>query len=228
MTAVTAGIALKKALRLALERDEIVRPHVEAVQHAPDWRARLDAIRALYAVLRDDEVACQTYCGYDLGLYDLFTPIERALWDSLRIYGLPAVPQYPVGAYTLDFALPKQRIGIEADGREFHDHARDEARDESLWRKHGWRVFRLTGGECIRVVPSPGELREELRDHIGCEPDEHDMAPGLRAFYWTTACGLVLSIKHMLVENSRHEHSGWMLESLERHRLASFRIGADW
>jgi len=220
--------ALSKALQDAAHRDDTVRPLVCAVHNAPDWKARLNAIRDLYAVLRDDEIACQTYCGYELGLYDLFTPIERALWDSLRINGLRAVPQYPVGPYTLDFALPTCRIGIEADGRDFHSMSRDEARDEKLWREYGWRVFRVSGAECKRIAPTPGELRERLRDEIGEEPDEYDMAGGLRAFYMSTACGLVQSIKNLLVDKCRHEHSRWMLDSLESHRLASFRIGADW
>lgn len=228
MTSTHPADALVKALQDAANRDDTVRPLVYAVHSARDWKARLNAIRDLYAVLRDDEIACQTYCGYDLGLYDLFTPIERALWDSLRIYGLRAVPQYPVGPYVLDFALPACRIGVEADGRQFHDWDRDRARDERLWREHGWRVFRVTGSECKRETATPGELREMLRDEIGHEPDEYDMADGLSAFYLSTASGLVLSIKNLLVDKCRHEHSRWMMDSLEFHRLASFRIGVDW
>ena len=159
---VPASALMDEVLKDMLDRDQRVRPLVEAVQQARDWRARLDAIRALYGALRADEIACQIYCGYELGLHDLFTPIERALWQSLRI-------------------------------------------------------------------EAPGELRERLRDEIGEEPDEHDMAPGLRAFYLTTACGLVLAIKRLLVDRViRHEDQGWMLKALDAHHLAQSRIGVDW
>ena len=76
-----------------------------------------------------------------------FTPIERDLWTDLRCAGVPMYPQVPVGRFFIDFGDPLERIGLEADGRDFHDVARDRARDEILLREYGWRIYRVTGSQ---------------------------------------------------------------------------------
>jgi very-short-patch-repair endonuclease len=222
-------LATRRLLDAMVERDARIRPLTDRVHAARDWRARLDAIRDLYAALKADEIAAGTYCAYDLGLQELFTPIERGLWQSIRTEGLTAVPQYPVGPYFLDFAMPAQKVAIEADGAGYHDQIKDRKRDETLWRVHGWRVFRLAGHECYRVVETPSELRERLRDELGSDPEMSEEWPGLRAYYCTTACGLVRAVKVLLVDRaSRHPHQSLMVEALEQHQLAPFRIGVSW
>ena len=54
--------------------------------------------------------------------YDYLTesPIEQALWDMLRDKGLYLIPQYKIGNYRADFALPDYRVIIECDGKEWH------------------------------------------------------------------------------------------------------------
>jgi very-short-patch-repair endonuclease len=54
--------------------------------------------------------------------------------------------QHPVGPYTLDFAWPKLKIALEADGyvhRMKPQIARDRKRDAWL-RANGWLVFRVS------------------------------------------------------------------------------------
>ena len=72
-----------------------------------------------------------------------FTPIERDLWTDLRCAGVPMYPQVPVGRFFIDFGDPLERIGLEADGRDFHDVVRDRARDEILLREYGWCIYRV-------------------------------------------------------------------------------------
>lgn len=66
------------------------------------------------------------------------------------------IPQLKVGRYRLDIAAVLERNGrrvyaaIECDGREFHSHPDDVARDKTRDRDlaaHGWLVCRFTGSE---------------------------------------------------------------------------------
>lgn len=74
------------------------------------------------------------------------TPIETSLFKALKQNQIPAEPQFRVGKYTLDFAVPSLGIAIEADGRGWHDSARDRSRDEDL-KTLGWLTLRFTGSE---------------------------------------------------------------------------------
>jgi hypothetical protein len=47
-----------------------------------------------------------------------------------------------------------RRIGLELDGKDFHDYERDKARDIALWRDHGWRIIRIGGSACYEKVCS--------------------------------------------------------------------------
>lgn len=74
------------------------------------------------------------------------------------VNGLTAlvIPQLKVGRFRLDIATVLERKGkrvyaaIECDGREFHSHPDDVARDKTRDRElaaHGWLVCRFTGSE---------------------------------------------------------------------------------
>jgi hypothetical protein len=61
---------------------------------------------------------------------------------------LDCYQQYPVGPYTLDFAWPKLKIALEADGsvhRFVRSVIHDRERDAWL-RDNGWLVFRVDTG----------------------------------------------------------------------------------
>jgi very-short-patch-repair endonuclease len=74
------------------------------------------------------------------------SPIEEPIWITLCGMGLPFYPQFPVERYVLDFAHPFTKIGIELDGRAWHDPKKDALRDRRLMQL-GWRIFRITGSE---------------------------------------------------------------------------------
>lgn len=92
-----------------------------------------------------------------------FTPIEYSAWAAIRGFGLPFYPQFPAQGYFLDFADPYFKIGVELDGKQYHDAQRDRARDEVLWRV-GWRMFRIPGR-----ITLPLKLHGERID--GLDPD---------------------------------------------------------
>jgi len=84
-------------------------------------------------------------------------------------------------------------------------------------------VFRVTGAETYRVLPSPDEF---VADHI----EQHDFRPGFdriqdaaRDFYMTTSTGVVRAIRDVLVDRKQGIYYDWQIASLDAHRLAKVR-----
>lgn len=64
--------------------------------------------------------------------------------------GMGLIPQYQIGPYRVDFAIPKHKQVIEIDGREFHTEPEDVAKDHERDRELialGWTVERITGAQ---------------------------------------------------------------------------------
>jgi len=147
-----------------------------------------------------------------------FTPIEDAAWQTIRWLGTPLYPQVPVGPYFIDFASPSLRIGLELDGAAYHDPAKDTVRDENLMQR-GWKIFRITGSE-------------SYASHVWTEDMEDLFHEGERGPAWDWLChssdGIITALDHVYF---RHEPERWLffelaVESLDRHRLAPFSLGA--
>lgn len=202
---------IKKQWEIQPIADRIVRP--------ANLADRFQALREFYA-----EVDAEDYGGYpfDVDWVSVFTPIEMDLWGDLRATNLTVRPQYPVGKYFLDFAIPRFRIGIEADGRDWHDRERDAKRDAALWSM-GWRIFRLQGHECFRVVEFDREeafyaIHEERR-----KPDD------LHDWQFATSSGLIAALNCLLTNRFP-----WYMtfddacRVLDRHRLIDFPIIDDF
>ena len=115
-----------------------------------------------------------------------FTPIERQAWQEIRGMALPLYPQFPVDRYFIDFADPKFKIGVELDGKAFHDPVADMVRDRRLLSL-GWRMFRIPGRKSFPwkgVRPFSDEWYQlERRD---AELALHDWAIGCsEGFFWS-------------------------------------------
>ena len=84
--------------------------------------------------------------------------MAKALEDA----GIEAVYDYPIRCkygYSIDFAIPDKKIGIECDGERWHKKGNnhDRKRDAFL-KKQGWKMLRFMGKEikedvqgCIRL-----------------------------------------------------------------------------
>lgn len=59
-------------------------------------------------------------------------------------------PQYWIGSYRVDFAIPDKKIVIELDGHDYHktkEQRTGDAKRERFLELEGWRVIRFTGSE---------------------------------------------------------------------------------
>lgn len=75
----------------------------------------------------------------------IFSPIESLVWNDIRGVGIPFYPQWPVLNYFLDFADPIKKIGIEVDGKEFHQNVEKDMKRQKEIEDEGWIIIRIRG-----------------------------------------------------------------------------------
>lgn len=90
------------------------------------------------------------------------SPIEAKLYEAMSQEGLLPIPQHCVEGYFVDFAFPREKLAVEADGADYHQGARrqrDRKRDWILRTRYGWEILRFKGstihqkvGNCVYVV----------------------------------------------------------------------------
>lgn len=139
----------------------------------------------------------------------LFTPIEAAVWSDIRGQGLPFYPQLPVLNYFIDFGCPMLKIGIECDGKAWHNNERDRIRDKKL-ADIGWTIFRIEGHECKRQYDPPYSEYH----------DETDIFH-LNRWFMETSEGVIHSIKARYFDDELsgfdQEHAGYIDSTLFEH-----------
>ena len=109
-----------------------------------DTPRRWQIIREYYSIVGPDILAGHRRSPYGLGIENYLTPIEVALWQEIRMRGLPFYMQYPVGRRFVDFGDPINQIAIEADGAAFHSEEKDAKKNED------WSVFRIKGKDTFK------------------------------------------------------------------------------
>jgi very-short-patch-repair endonuclease len=113
-----------------------------------------------------------------------FSPIEHNVWGDIRQLGMPMFPQLPALNYFLDFGNPFLKIGIECDGKAWHDADLDRARDARL-AAAGWMIFRIDGHECKRLI--------DTYEYGDVEQDNFE-GDDLMGYYGTTSEGILRAI----------------------------------
>lgn len=135
-----------------------------------------------------------------------FTPIEHNVWGDIRSLGLPLYPQVPALNYFLDFACPMLKIGVECDGKAWHNHDLDKARDARL-AAAGWMIFRIEGHECKRMVEPWIEYEEDERADL------------VEKYFMTTSEGILSAIKRRYFDDTPSEKYQYLIDAtLFEHR----------
>lgn len=174
-----------------------------------DDERKWGAIRALYKT-----IDAGNYEPYPVDWTLIFSPIEKSTWGEIRVLGLPFWPQYPIGNYFADFANPIKQVVIECDGRAFHSPSKDSARDQYM-NDGGWRVYRISGADCNRILPSPWEVIGDM----GMEEDCTEAERLIREWMHRTVDGLIASIA--MVHFSRPLVQSELFRSEASHVLAT-------
>jgi hypothetical protein len=94
------------------------------------------------------------------------SPPEFGVWWSIHYYGrMPLYPQYPILNYFVDFGDPWQRIGIEVDGKQYHDAGKDLRRYKELL-EIGWKIFRIPAAETSSEYLGPDDEFRRLYEDV--------------------------------------------------------------
>src|SRR4051812_41571914 len=89
--------------------------------------------------------ACSRRCAGELGRrsWPRTSSLENAMMRAFANLDMVVSPQYAIDHYTVDFALPNEKIVIECDGIYWHSLPRQQARDQhkNAWlERGGWIV----------------------------------------------------------------------------------------
>lgn len=80
------------------------------------------------------------------------SPFEKEVAKALIARGFHIEPQYPVGAYRIDFVVKYQdkEVAFECDGERYHQDLYADMERQQILERLGWRFVRLRGGEYYR------------------------------------------------------------------------------
>jgi very-short-patch-repair endonuclease len=143
------------------------------------------------------------------------TPIEMNFWADCRDQNLVLYPQYPACGYFIDFANPVAKVGIECDGRAYHQDKDADAYRQHVLESNGWSIYRITGRECNE------NWREEIDEETG---HETCVAPaGVRL---AQEIGLVHGIKRNRKESRGARRVGDFFDEWMAHLIEQLSRGA--
>lgn len=114
------------------------------------WGQYPDPKRALRSAL-EYHVFSDRYINYLFSLCE--SPIEKTFFEAAHLAILNLRPQYQIGLYRVDFAMPESKVVIELDGHDYHktkEQRTHDAERERFLEMQGWRVIRFTGSEVYK------------------------------------------------------------------------------
>lgn len=135
--------AMRQALAGHIPDSRPLNEAIKSKQPIPIWRETRRYYESCRHLISGSKEAL-AIDPYAVNWMALFSPIEYEAWNSLREYGLPFYPQYPISKYFADFADPHSSLVIECDGDAWHDKSRDQTRDEAM-KALGWQILRIPG-----------------------------------------------------------------------------------
>lgn len=156
---------------------------------------KLQTIRNYYKCHQEEIIKWNTkhpntlYRSYPYDWDDVFTPIERQAWNSMRCKGrICLYPQYPALNFYLDFGNPLKKIGLEIDGKEWHNIEKDKIRDKIL-QSDGWKIYRVSGSQMNN------DNYTSLYDYDINEYEQHAYMNHIRQWIYNTGDGVIEAIK---------------------------------
>lgn len=162
-----------------------------------------------------------------------FSRAESAAWSALRgsYHVAPLYPQVPVFNWFIDFGNPRRRIGLEVDGKQWHDPAKDRNRDMQLWEQQ-WRIFRVPASEFLSndafELWRRYEHRNEWLCSDGIDPEQENDAEIweiAEAYMLTTGEGVIEAIAAQYFRSKLEwPFHKFVRRTLERHRLLDFPL----
>lgn len=164
---------------------------------------------------------------YGLPWAETFSHAEKFAWGKLHNH--PSVvlyPEYPVDKFFLDFGNPALSIGVEIDGKNYHDADDDLARDLALLRQ-GWIIFRVPAKELFWDLEHPAEYVSRNGGSIEEDWDNDEVHEIALNYYLRSGDGFLESLENVVYRRAKPTLFGrrWWWRSLESH--LSIRMELD-
>lgn len=86
---------------------------------------------------------------------------EAAAREALAMLGVAAFQEYPLGRYSIDFAILDRKIALEIDGSYWHNEKRD-AKKNAFVESIGWKLCRVNAEEFYDSQDRCGFLKQAL------------------------------------------------------------------
>lgn len=98
------------------------------------------------------------------------TRLEARIRVALEILGIPFEQEFPVGRWSIDFAVLRHKIAIEADGEYWHTVSaeRDKRKDARLTAA-GWQIVRLAETDVNAARDLPQLILGRVREVTGID-----------------------------------------------------------
>lgn len=138
-----------------LRESDVETPVPDRLKYSPIVNQASNKIEVQHSIKPDVKENLQS--AFNNAKSNCESPIEEQFWEiALAQDKLPGlIPQFQIGGYRIDFALPEQKIAIELDGHDYHkskDQRTYDAKRERDLQKLGWTVIRFTGTEVYKNV----------------------------------------------------------------------------
>lgn len=184
-----------------------------------DWKEAYRVIRKIYLRLEPKllEENFLYFKAYGTDFWRWMNEVEQDFYHQYRCMGgVPLYPLYFANGYYLDFANPKLKIGIEIDGKKFHDANKDRKRDQDL-ADFGWKIYRITAADVLKDQIYLSDLEERL-----CDLEEDQFERAVYDLFNNYASGLVQALRILYFDKWKKDSLYYRTaeESLYRRMLA--------
>lgn len=120
------------------------RQYIELKHNGKQWiRIPIYPILAIKFII--EQVQWGVFPTLDLNMFKTDSILERWLYYDIKsLYKGRIIPQYVIGPFWADFALPDYKLVIELDGATYHQDKEKDRRRDAFMKKKGWKVLRFT------------------------------------------------------------------------------------
>lgn len=158
-----------------------------------DWKSAYSVIKRFYIAAGSDIVSQKKrlyFKAYNTPIWKFMNEVEQDFYQQLRsIGGLSLYPLYFVHGFFIDFANPFLKIGVEIDGKQFHDTDKDRERDEIL-DSDGWVIFRISAKDVLKNQLYLSDLDEKFPNYSDRYAQE-----ALKDFFKNYCTGLIYALR---------------------------------
>lgn len=168
-----------------------------------NWEEAYRIIRKFYLLneLRFSGIKHKIFKAYSTPIWRFMNPAERDFYmQYISIGGIALYPLYFAGGYFLDFANPGLKLGIEIDGKNFHDAEKDLVRDSDLGEL-GWIILRMTAVDVLKGQKYLSDIENEF-----AYQDNNEQQDSIKSFFESGSIGLLYALRALFFDRWAEDH----------------------